>query len=90
MEYNFVYRGIALASSLSKLLEMSILLTYPNLYSTCDLQFDFENGFSVPRVVLKGLVNRYVRGNSPIYASLIDASKDFDTVDHYLQLITKL
>ncbi len=38
---------------------------------------------------MKSVVNRYVKGNSPVYACLIDALKAFDTFDHY-KLFEKL
>ncbi len=40
------YRGIALASSLSKVLEWSILLTWNHYFCTSELQFGFKSGFS--------------------------------------------
>ena len=33
---------------------------------------------------MKVFVNRYVKGSSQVYACLIDVSKVFDTVDHYV------
>ncbi len=40
------YRGIVLASSLSKVLEWSILLTWKQYFATSDLQFGIKTGFS--------------------------------------------
>ena len=78
------YRGIALASSLSKVLEWSILLTWNCLFSTSNLQFGFKSGYSTILCsgVLKAVANHYLSKGSKVYACLIDASKAFDTVDH--------
>ena len=78
------YRGIALASSLSKVLEWSILLSWNEFFSASDLQFGFKSGFSTTLCtgVLKAVINRYLNGGSKVYACLIDASKAFDLVDH--------
>jgi len=40
------YRPVALAPALSKALEWSILLLYPNNFTTSDLQFGFKKGMS--------------------------------------------
>ena len=41
-----IYCGIALASSLSKVLEWSILTTWNDYFITSDLHFDFKFGVS--------------------------------------------
>ena len=78
------YRGIALASSLSKVLEWSILTTWSQCLIISDLQFGFKPGFSTTLCTgaLKAVINRYLNKSSKVYACLIDASKAFDTVDH--------
>ena len=70
------YRGIALASSLSKVMEWSILLTWELFFTTSDLQFGFKSGFSTTLCtgVLKAVINRYLNNGSKVYACLIDAS----------------
>ena len=80
------YRGIALASSLSKVMEWSILLTWELFFTTSDLQFGFKSGFSTTLCtgVLKAVINRYLNNGSKVYACLIDASKAFDLVDHHI------
>ena len=40
------YHPVALAAALSKALEWSILLLYPNHFTTSDLQFGFKKGMS--------------------------------------------
>ena len=78
------YRGIALASSLSKVLEWSILLSWKQFFSTSELQFGFKSGFSTTLCtgVMKAVISRYMKRGSKVYACLIDASKAFDLVDH--------
>ena len=78
------YHGIALASSLSKVLEWSILLSWSQFFSTSELQFGFKSGFSTTLCtgVMKAVINRYLNRGSKVYACLIDASKAFDLVDH--------
>ena len=78
------YRGIALASSLSKVLEWSILLSWSQFFSTSELQFGFKSGFSTTLCtgVMKAVINRYLNRGSKVYTCLIDASKAFDLVDH--------
>ena len=78
------YCGIALASSLSKILEWSILTTWSNYFTTSDLQFGFKSGSSttLSTGVMKTVINQYLNEGSKVYACLIDASKAFHTVDH--------
>ena len=84
------YRGIALASCVSKVLEWCIILTWSQYFVTDDLQFGFIPGYST--TLCTGIINCYIKWSSNIYACLIDTSKAFDTVDHYVlfeKLITK-
>ena len=78
------YCGIALASSLSRVMEWSILLTWESFFTTSDLQFGFKSGFSttLSTGVLKAVINCYLNNGSKVYACLIDASKAFNLVDH--------
>ena len=45
------YRPIALASSLSKVLERLILMKYESFFYSNSLQFGFQPGFSIPHCV---------------------------------------
>ena len=69
------YRGIALASSLSKVPEWSILTTWSQYLITSDLQFGFKPGFSTTLCTgaLKAVINRYLNKGSKVYACLINA-----------------
>ena len=82
---SFNYCGIVLASSLSKIFEWSILLTWNCYFYTNELQFVFKPASSTTLCtgVIKAVVNHYFNKGSKVYACLIDASKAFDTVSHY-------
>jgi len=85
------YRPVALAPTLSKALEWSILLTYPQYFTTSDLQFGFKKGLSTSLCtgLIKNVVSRYVHHGSSVYGCFLDASKAFDHVNHH-SLFTKL
>ena len=78
------YRGIALAPTLSKLLEWSLLLKYPSEFSTSELQFGFKTGMSTNNGtgLLKSFISRYMNAKSNVFACFLDASKAFDWVNH--------
>ena len=82
------YRGIALASSFSKLLEYCIFEVFGSSLVSSKWQFGFKPGLSTTLCtgVLKATVSRYLSRGSNVYGCLIDASKAFDTVDHSLLL----
>ena len=78
------YRGIALASSLSKVLEHLILNKYSSYLCTSHLQFGFKPGSSTTLCtgVLKNVVSRYIHRGSSVLGCFLDASKAFDLVNH--------
>ena len=81
------YRGIAIASTLSKVLERVILhKKYSDFLCSSDLQFGFKPGYSTTLCtgVLKTTISRYLYRNSTVYGCFLDASKAFDLVDHRL------
>ena len=71
------YRGIALALSLSKIFERSILLTWNCYFYSNELQFGFKPASSTTLCtgVLKAVVNCYLNKGSKVYACLIDAPR---------------
>ena len=75
------YRGIALASSLSKVLEWSIFFSWSQFFSTSELQFGFKST-TLCTGVMKAVINLYLKGGQKFTNVLIDASKAFDLVDH--------
>ena len=69
------YRGIALTSSLSKVLEWSILLAWEHYFTTSDLQFGFNSGYSTTlrTGVMKAVISHYLNSGSRVSACFIDA-----------------
>ncbi len=70
------YRPIALAPTFSKALESSILLTYPQHFTTSDLQFGFKKGLStsISTGLIKNVIFKFVHnGSSIIYGCFLDA-----------------
>ena len=78
------YRPIAIASTLSKLLE-KILLERLSLYLlTTSHQFGFKSNHSTDACiyVLKETVDYYITKQSSVYLCFLDATKAFDRVNH--------
>ena len=85
------YRPIALASILSKVIEIIILSRIENYLITKPNQFGFKpkHGTDQCIYVLKEIVNLYTSMNGCVFTCFLDASKAFDRVDH-LKLFDKL
>ena len=83
------YRPVALAPALSKALEWSILLLYPNHFTTTDLQFGFKKGMSTALCTgfIKNVVSKFVHNGSSVFGCFLDASKAFivSTTKFYFQ-----
>lgn len=79
------YRAIALSNSLSKLLETLMLHCFQS-DDTCDdiYQFGFKKNHSTSLGcgVLKHVVDYYRSNGSYVFASFLDLSKAFDSVNH--------
>ena len=78
------YRPIALASSLSKILEHLIFTKYASYLSSSPLQFGFKSGSSTTLCtgMVKNIVSRYINNGSCVLGCFLDASKAFDLVNH--------
>ena len=78
------YRPIALASSLSKVIEHIILTKYEKYLYTSPLQFGFKPGLSKSHctALIKNVVAHYINNGSEVHGCFLDASKAFDRVDH--------
>ena len=78
------YCPIALASSLSKILERLILHKYSTYFFSSPLQFGFKSGYSTTLCtgVVKNIVSRYINRGSSVLGCFLDASKAFDLVNH--------
>jgi hypothetical protein len=79
------YRAIALSNCMSKLLE-SLMLSCFQACDTCDdiYQFGFKKNHSTSLgcAVLKNVVEYYRLNGSYVFASFLDLSKAFDSVNH--------
>ena len=78
------YRPIAIASVLSKVLEMIILERIELFVYTHENQFGFkkQHGTDTCIYVMKEIINRYQRLGSSVYLCFLDASKAFDRINH--------
>lgn len=78
------YRGIALCSTLSKILDYIILKKYKNELSSSNMQYAFKERHSTVMccMVLKDVTTYYVNRGSNVFACLLDASKAFDLVNY--------
>ena len=85
------YRSIALASILSKLIEIIILSRIDDYLITKPNQFGFKpkHGTDQCIYVLKEIVNLYTSSKGCVFACFLNASKAFDRVDH-MKLFDKL
>ena len=80
------YRPIALASILSKVMEIIILNRIENVLITEPNQFGFKKGHGTDQCiyVLKEIIHLYKSLNTCISVCFLDASKAFDRVNHLL------
>ena len=78
------YRPIAIASTMSKLLEILLLERLSNFMLTSSHQFGFKAKHSTDACiyVLKEAVDFYAAQQSSVYLCFLDASKAFDRVNH--------
>ena len=85
------YRGIALCSSLCKIIDLVIIEKYCDKLLTSDSQFAFkkEHSTSMCTSVLKEVCSYYLAKDTDVYLCLLDASKAFDRV-HYGKLFKLL
>ena len=76
------YRPIALASTLSKVLEHIILEKYSKFFVSNCLQFGFKRGSSTTTctALVKSVVAKYIHSGSHVYGCFLDASKAFNMV----------
>ena len=78
------YRPIALASILSKVLEI-ILLDRISVYAvTTDNQFGFKSKLGTDHCIyaLKEIIYKYKQLNTTVFSCFLDASKAFDRINH--------
>ena len=85
------FRGIALSSVFCKLFDNVILDKFADNLCTSELQFGFKSKHSTNMctMVLKETISYYIKHQSSVYCTFLDASKAFDRV-HYCKLFRLL
>ena len=80
------YRAIALANSVSKILETLMLDFIESSADADEFQFGFRKGLSTSLCtsVFKKTVNYYRQHGSHVFVCFIDFNKTFDNVDYWL------
>ena len=76
------YRGIALCSSIIKVLDIVYLCSFSDkLYSSkCQYAYKANHGSTLCTLMLKETANYFVKRNTEVYCCCLDASKAFDYV----------
>jgi hypothetical protein len=85
------FRGIALSSIYGKLFDNIILERCHDKLMSCDLQFGFKakSSTNTCSFVLKETIAYYIKNQSPVFCTFLDASKAFDKL-HYCKLFKLL
>ena len=78
------YRPIAIASCISKLLEVCILSRIENIIEVAENQFGYKKKLGTDSCIflLKEIINKFKRSNTNMFLAFLDASKAFDRVRH--------
>jgi len=76
------YRGIALGSLLSKVFDLILLERYSDFLATSELQFGFKarRSTNMCSMILKETMSYYVNHHSPVFCTMLDATKALDRV----------
>lgn len=85
------YRGIALSSLYGKLFDNIVLSRYSSLLLSSELQFGFKakSSTNLCSMVLKESIAYYVKNQSSVFCTFLDATKAFDRL-HYCKLFRLL
>ena len=88
------YRGVTIASIVSKVFEHALRIIFSDHLSTSQYQFGFKKKSSTSHAVfcLKETVDYYTSHGSNVYCSYLDASKAFDRLVHsglFLKLLNR-
>jgi len=78
------YRPIAIATTISKVIEHCFLIAMPENITVGKWQFGYRRNLGTELAVfsVKSVVNHYKYNGSSVYACFLDASKAFDCVLH--------
>lgn len=85
------FRSIAISSIIGKILDNVILSKHSDILSTSHSQFGFKAKHSTTQCtyVLNEIVDYYNSRQTPVYATLLDASRAFDRV-HFVKMFQLL
>ena len=83
------YRAVTISSSVSKLFEMCLLRLLSDFLTTSDLQFGFKKGLGCRDAIfsLQFVVEYFVKHGSTVNVCLLDMSKAFDKLNHYVLFV---
>jgi len=78
------YRGIALSSIFGKLMDNIVLIKFSNQLQTSSLQFGFKakSSTNLCIFVLKETLAYYVKNQTTVFCTFLDASKAFDRINY--------
>ncbi len=78
------YRGITICSSISKIIDIILIMRYKDKLQISDMQFAFKDKHSTVMccLVVKEVVRYYVNNKFDVYSCCVDASKAFDKAKH--------
>lgn len=82
------YRPIALATIISKVFELLILLKYDSKLGTQPGQFGYKKGVGTETAIftLRQITHHYLRRSTPTYLCYLDATAAFDNISHAMLL----
>ena len=85
------FRAITLGSIFNKLFDVILLNYFQSELSSCNLQFGFKQNSSTAMCsfVVQEVLSHYHNENTPVYCTLLDASKAFDRIE-FCKLFKKL
>ena len=84
--YKNNYRPIAVATSMSKVMELLILSKSECFLNTSDNQFGFKKKHGTDMCIhaFRQTIEYYKQNSSPVFICYLDATKAFDRVNHWL------
>ena len=83
------FRGIAISSAMSKVLELCILERFKLYFATEDNKFGFKKGLGCTHAIytVQNIVNQLVKGGSTVNLCALDLTKAFEKTNHHALFI---
>ena len=78
------YRGIALSSIFGNLMDIIVLIKFSDKLQTSSLEFGFKakSSTNLCTFVLKDTLAYYVKNQTTVFCTFLDASKAFDRINY--------